>query len=142
MANTPEKLAEQYFQQESGKGDQAFWQKIKSFATLAGREVIEKALTLLYAAQRPETPLWAKTIIYSALAYLVLPTDVIPDFIPFTGYADDLATLATALGAVAMSITPQVKEAAKQQVNDWFGDQPIDRQTSSSDNPIRVISID
>jgi uncharacterized membrane protein YkvA (DUF1232 family) len=125
-------------------GELDFWQKIKSFAVIAGREVVEKALILFYAAQRPETPLWAKTVIYSALAYLILPTDAIPDFIPFTGYADDLATLATALGAVAFSITPQVKASAKQQVNDWFGENlpSPDPQSPSSDDPIRVISIE
>ncbi|HEY9640674.1 MAG TPA: YkvA family protein [Coleofasciculaceae cyanobacterium] len=141
MVNASENSAEQ---QSQRKEEQDFWQKIKNFATVAGREVVEKALILFYAAQRPETPLWAKTIIYSALAYLVLPTDAIPDFIPFTGYADDLATLATALGAVAMSITPQVKAAAKQQVNDWFGEpQPAqDSQTHANDDPIRVIAID
>ena len=130
--------------QDSAK-DQDLWQKLKRFASVAGKEVIEKALVLFYAAQRPETPLWAKTVIYSALAYFVLPTDAIPDFIPVTGYADDLATLVTALGAVALCITPEVKDAAKQKVNDWFGEsspQSSDSKAPSGDDPIRVIPID
>ncbi|HEY9626313.1 MAG TPA: YkvA family protein [Coleofasciculaceae cyanobacterium] len=125
--------------------DQDLWQKLKGFASTAGKEVIEKALILFYAAQRPETPLWAKTVIYSALAYFVLPTDAIPDFIPVTGYADDLATLVTALGAVALCITPEVKDAAKQKVNDWFGENSppsSDSKAPSEDDPIRVIPID
>ncbi|MBW4659374.1 MAG: DUF1232 domain-containing protein [Drouetiella hepatica Uher 2000/2452] len=125
--------------------EQGFWQKLRDFAKIAGKEVIEKALILLYAAQRPETPLWAKTVIYSALAYFILPTDLIPDFVPVTGYADDLATLVTALGAVAMCITPDVKDMAKQKVNDWFGEndlQPASTDFSREGESIREIPID
>ncbi len=132
--------------------EQSFWEKLKGAAVYAGREVIEKALTLYLTAQRPETPLWAKMVIYSALAYFVLPTDLIPDFVPLTGYADDLGTLATALGTVVMSITPEIKQAAKQQVNDWFGDptaagvglpaRSVYRDVPQAGDSIRVISID
>ncbi|NJN86870.1 MAG: DUF1232 domain-containing protein [Leptolyngbyaceae cyanobacterium SL_7_1] len=121
-----------------------FWEKLKSFAIYAGKEVVEKALILYYAAQRPETPLWAKMTIYSALAYFVLPTDAIPDITPLIGYADDLGTLAAALGAVAMSITPDVKQLAKQKMQDWFGEdaQQSTAQANSQTDPIRVIQID
>ena len=91
---------------ESGEFlEEGFWGKLRKFAVQAGKEVVEQALTLYYAAQRPETPLWAKTVIYSALAYFVLPTDAIPDLAPFVGYADDLGTLAAALTTVAMCIS-------------------------------------
>ena len=54
--------------QHSEYSDSGFWDKVKKFARTAGKEVIEKALWLYYAAQRPETPKWAKTAIYGALA--------------------------------------------------------------------------
>ena len=62
--------------------DGSFWDKVKNFALKAGKEVIEKALWLYYAAQQPNTPVWAKTVIYGALAYFVLPVDAVPDAIP------------------------------------------------------------
>lgn len=129
---------------DSGQfSEESFWQKLKDFATYAGREVVEKALLLFFAAQRAETPLWAKTVIYSALAYFILPTDVIPDFIPLSGYADDLGTLVMALGTVTMSITPEVKASAKQTADSWFGAQQAnDRSTPQESDPIRVIEID
>ena len=52
--------------QHSEYSDSSFWDKVKKFALTAGKEVIEKALWLYYAAQRPETPKWAKTAIYGA----------------------------------------------------------------------------
>lgn len=127
----------------TGYSEQDFWQKLKGFAVYAGREVVEKALTLFYAAQRPETPLWAKTVIYSALAYFILPTDAIPDFIPIAGYADDLTSLIAALGTVAMCITPEVKQAAKQKVEDWFGAIEPSKTTSPAQGSApRTIEID
>jgi uncharacterized membrane protein YkvA (DUF1232 family) len=121
------------------------WEQIRSLATYAGRELVEKSLMLFFAAQRPETPLWAKTVIYSALAYFILPTDAIPDFIPVSGYVDDLGTLAAALGAVGMNITPQVQADAKQKVNEWFGNPDTTTEpsgTPQSGDSIREISID
>lgn len=101
--------------------DESFWDKVKHFALAAGREVIEKALWLYYAFQKPETPAWAKAVIAGALAYFILPMDAIPDVIPVAGYTDDLGALASALGMVAMYITEDVKQQASQKLNDWFG---------------------
>lgn len=124
--------------------NQQLWRKIQQFSRQAGREVIEKALTLYYAAQRPETPLWAKAVIISALAYLILPTDAIPDMLPVAGYTDDLSTLIAALSSVALAITPEVKQAARHTTEAWFGREPAaDAPSTPEDNgPIRVIPID
>lgn len=100
--------------------DGSFWEKVKKYAKAAGKEVIEKALWLYYAAQEPGTPVWAKSIIYGALAYFVLPVDAIPDVIPVAGYTDDLGALAAAIGSVSMYITDAVKNKAAQKLSDWF----------------------
>lgn len=101
--------------------DGSFWDKVKHFALKAGKEVIEKALWLYYAAQQPNTPAWAKTVIYSALAYFVLPVDAVPDAIPVAGFTDDLGALAATLGAVAMYVTDQVKTMASEKMKEWLG---------------------
>lgn len=97
-----------------------FWPKLNRFAYKAGREIVEKALWLFYAAKRPETPMWARSVIVGALAYFVLPTDAVPDFIPGAGYADDLSVLATAVGAVMMFIDDEVKQKSEQVLQKWF----------------------
>ena len=101
--------------------DGSFWNKVKNFALKAGREVIEKALWLYYAAQQPSTPAWARTVIYGALAYFVLPVDAMPDAIPVAGFTDDLGALAAALGTVSMYVTDQVKTMASEKMKGWFG---------------------
>lgn len=130
-------------QQPTAYSEQSFWGKLKKFATQAGQQVVERALILYYAAQRPETPAWAKMVIYSSLAYFVLPTDAVPDFTPFVGYSDDLGAILSALAAVATSITPEVKEEARQKTQEWFGEvaeQP--RDCPQAGDPIREIVID
>ena len=98
-----------------------FWDKLKKFAKVAGKEVIEKALFLYYAAKQPNTPLWAKTAMYGALAYFISPIDMLPDLTPLLGYTDDLSILAAALVTVASYITDEVKQQARDKMQTWFG---------------------
>lgn len=103
-----------------GYSDDSFWQKVKLFAMKAGREVIDNALCLYYAAQRPDTPKWAKTIIFGALAYFIAPIDAIPDLTPVVGFSDDLGALAAALAMVSMYIDDSVKSQAAEKSSAWF----------------------
>lgn len=48
----------------------------------------------------PRVPAKHKLFLGAALAYVVSPVDVIPDFIPFVGQADDLVLLALALNSM------------------------------------------
>jgi len=100
--------------------DAGFWDKIGHFAVQAGSEVIERALWLYYAALRPQTPPWAKTAIYAALAYFVLPADAIPDMIPVAGFSDDLGALAAAITTVSFYIDDEVRQRARTVLSEWF----------------------
>ncbi|MEQ8264582.1 YkvA family protein [Pseudohaliea sp.] len=100
--------------------ESGFWTKLRNHALAAGREVVEKALWLYYAARAPQTPAWARSVIYGALAYLVLPSDAIPDALPAIGFTDDLATLSAAVATVALFIDDAVKERAAARLSAWF----------------------
>lgn len=117
---------------EAHYSDDNFRQKLTRFARKAGREVVEKALWLHYAAQDPATPKWAKAAMYSALGYFILPLDAIPDFAPLVGYTDDLSVMAAALVVTSMYITGAVKDQARNKVDGWFGSDPSDTFTSSN----------
>jgi uncharacterized membrane protein YkvA (DUF1232 family) len=106
---------------EQAYSDDSFWDKIKTYGKKAGREVVERALWLFYAAKAPGTPTWARTAIYGALAYFIFPLDAIPDFAPLVGYTDDLGVLVAALGTVAGYITDDVKQQASARLAAWFG---------------------
>lgn len=98
-----------------------FWSKVLNCAKTAGRNVIEKALWLYYAAEKPETPAWAKATIYAALGYLICPIDAIPDITPFIGYVDDMGVLAAAIASVSMYIDDDVKAKTARKMRQWFG---------------------
>lgn len=51
-------------------------------------------------------------ILLAALAYFILPFDVIPDFLAVAGYTDDAAVIAMALRMIQGHITDQHYEAA------------------------------
>jgi uncharacterized membrane protein YkvA (DUF1232 family) len=108
--------------------EDGFWDKLKKYAKEAGHKVVYTGLLLYYALQSPNTPLKAKIQIYGALGYLILPFDIVPDFIPVVGYIDDLGALMLAVGAVAMNIDQGVKQKAKDKLTDFFGEDAANNQ--------------
>ena len=113
---TPEELA----QYQEHFSEDAFWDKVKLLAGKAGSKVIYYALVLYYTLMDPKTPLRYKTIIAGALGYFILPIDLMPDFLPFAGLADDWAALIAAITYVTTAVTPENKEKAKEKVEAWF----------------------
>ena len=101
--------------------DETFWAKLKKFALTAGREVVEKALTLYYTAQNPNVPGWAKGVVIGALTYFISPVDAIPDVLVGIGFTDDLGVLLAAIATVSVYINAETKEQAKEKMKDWFG---------------------
>jgi uncharacterized membrane protein YkvA (DUF1232 family) len=89
-----------------------FWSKVKRVA--ARLPFAEDLLSAYYCAFDRTTPIQVKAALLGALAYFVLPVDLVPDILPVLGYADDAAVLATALRLVASHIRPEHREAARQ----------------------------
>ncbi len=51
-------------------------------------------------------------MLFAALAYFVVPTDLIPDFSAAFGYIDDASVLAGAIATVRRHITPAHRDRA------------------------------
>ena len=81
---------------------EGFWPKMAK--VLAHIPFADKAVAAWYCAFDPKTPLRVKGILLAALAYFVMPIDVIPDFLVGIGFTDDMAVLATALGLIKSHI--------------------------------------
>lgn len=107
---------------QSKYSEKTFWRKLRRVARIAGRAVVENALCLYYAAQRPETPAWARATVYAALGYLILPTDAIPDLMPALGYADDLSALTFAIATITTYVDSSVRARARERINEWFAE--------------------
>lgn len=67
------------------------------------------------ALQRhPQTPIIAKAMLWLAIAYLLMPFDLIPDFLPVVGQLDELVII-PALLYFALKLTPgDVIQACKE----------------------------
>lgn len=74
-------------------------------------------LLLYYTAVAKSTPSSQKAVIFGALAYFFLPLDLIPDALPIVGFTDDLGALIAGTVAVVESLTPEIKEKAKNKSN-------------------------
>jgi uncharacterized membrane protein YkvA (DUF1232 family) len=89
-----------------------FWDKVRK--TLGIVPFLEEAIAAFYCAIDPRTPGWVKGTLFGALAYFILPFDVIPDFLAGLGYTDDLAVLMAALRAVGGHVTDEHRMKARE----------------------------
>ena len=106
---------------EKEYSETSFWDKLKKYAVVAGKEVVEKALILYEALKDKDTPAWARGVIIAALGYFISPIDAIPDTVPMAGYADDLGALAAALAAIAAHVKDEHVNNARATLKRWFG---------------------
>ena len=97
----------------------SFWNKIKVNCKKMGKEVALLAIQLWLVMKDSNTSVSIKIAIGSALAYLVLPVDAIPDFIPVAGYTDDLAALGAVVKLAGGAMTEQHKQEAERIYNDF-----------------------
>ena len=79
-----------------------FWTKIRR--TMGRVPFTREAVAAYYCAFDPQTPLRVKGILLAALAYFVMPVDLVPDFIAGFGFTDDAAVFLTAWHAVASHV--------------------------------------
>ena len=98
------------------------WQYIKLYAVKTGREATRMVLELYYVVKAPTTPVLDKTIIVGALAYQLLPKDLMSrEKFGILGLADNVATLAVAYNRVKHRVTPEIRTKVEDTLNQWFG---------------------
>jgi len=91
--------------------ERGFWPKFKRAA--AQLPFAEDLLAAYYAAMDPATPTRVRAVLIGALAYFVMPADLIPDVVAGLGFTDDAAVLTAALGTLAEHIRPAHRERAR-----------------------------
>lgn len=73
--------------------------------TLGRVPFIEEACAAYYCAIDPATPTRVRAILLGALAYFVVPTDAMPDFIALLGFTDDATVFWIAWKSVSGYVT-------------------------------------
>jgi uncharacterized membrane protein YkvA (DUF1232 family) len=92
--------------------EQGFWPKLKPLARRL--PFVEDLLSAYYAAVDPRTPQRVRAVLFGALAYFVLPVDLVPDVAAGLGFTDDAAVLAAAVKTLAAHIRPAHRRRARQ----------------------------
>ncbi len=88
-----------------------FWPKMRRVA--ARIPFAADLLAVWFCARDPETPARAKGMMFAALAYFVLPVDVIPDILVGVGFTDDAAVLAALITLVGRHLKARHRTEAR-----------------------------
>ncbi|MEJ8574798.1 YkvA family protein [Microbaculum marinum] len=87
-----------------------FWPKFRRVA--ARLPFAQDLAAAWFCAVDPATPLRVRATLFGALAYFVLPFDVVPDILAVVGFTDDASLLFAALTVVAAGIKPEHRKQA------------------------------
>lgn len=93
-----------------------FWSTLRKAANVL--PMAEEVTAAYFCALDKETPTKVRGTLLAALAYFVLPLDVLPDFILGLGFTDDLAVIMAAISAVRSNITDAHRLAARKALSD------------------------
>ena len=93
---------------------------LKKVLLKAGRAIAKPALEAFELIIDNSTPPQVRISMIGALTYLIVPVDLIPDFIPASGFSDDLVALTAVISLWQHHITPEIKFRAKSKLDRWF----------------------
>jgi uncharacterized membrane protein YkvA (DUF1232 family) len=89
----------------------AFWSKVRK--TVGRVPFLEDAIAAYFCATDSTTPTAVKALLFGALAYFIVPIDMIPDFIAGLGFVDDASILSAAVAMARRHIRPEHRDRAK-----------------------------
>jgi uncharacterized membrane protein YkvA (DUF1232 family) len=94
--------------------ERRFWAKLRR--TLARIPFAEDLVAAYYCALDRDTPGYVRAVLFGALAYFVLPADMVPDFLAGLGFTDDASVLAAAIAAVGRHLEPKHRAQARERL--------------------------
>ena len=97
--------------------EKTFWRKMKNSVKKVGEEIAVMGIKSWLAMADSNTSVRHKAILGGALAYFVLPTDMVPDVLAGVGFTDDMAALTLAANSVGNAITNEHEEQAREKLS-------------------------
>lgn len=97
------------------------WDEIGAYAKKVGRASTKLVLMLYYVMRSPYTPKSEKLMVASAIAYVVLPVDVLSaKRIPVIGWLDEVVSLTVAYQKACRYITPEMEKKVDEVLDKLF----------------------
>ena len=88
-----------------------FWSKLRAFANHI--PFAEDLAAAYFCATDSKTPMKVRGTLLAALAYFILPADMVPDFFAVVGFSDDLAVFTAAMTLVQAHVSEEHREKAR-----------------------------
>jgi uncharacterized membrane protein YkvA (DUF1232 family) len=95
--------------------EKRFWAKLRR--VVARIPFAEDVVAAYYCALDRHTPGYVRAVLFGALAYFLLPTDLVPDFLAGLGFTDDASVIAAAIAAVGSHVAPRHRELARERLD-------------------------
>ena len=86
----------------------------------AGRTIAKPAIEAFEMLIDPQTPPQARISLLAALTYLIMPIDLMPDFVPVAGFSDDLVALTAVISLWSQYMSPEIRRRARRRLDTWF----------------------
>ena len=102
------------------------WDKLKTYALQAGRVATKPILTFYYVMHQTETTTLEKALIYGAIAYIIIPSDLLPRrTLSILGILDDAAVIAYVYKKISGKITIEITNKVEDTLDRWFGAEAV-----------------
>lgn len=100
----------------------ALLDKIRPWALKAGRVATRPLLQFYYVMDDEKTPTLDRVLIYAAIAYTILPVDLIPRSVyKLLGILDEGVAMLYVYKKIKDKITPEINARVEDTLNEWFG---------------------
>ena len=99
--------------------ERRFWRKVRR--VVARVPFAEDVLAAYFCAMDRDTPTYVRGVLLGAVAYFVLPADMIPDVLAPLGFTDDASVIAAAIAAVGSHLQPRHRRQARQRLEQLAG---------------------
>src|SRR5918996_4008539 len=95
--------------------EKRFWTKVRRVA--ARIPFAEDLVAAYYCALDRDTPGYVRATLLGAVAYFVLPADLVPDFLAGLGFTDDATVIAAAIAAGRRPIEAPPRAQARRRLD-------------------------
>ena len=101
---------------------QSLMDKLRPWALKAGRVASRPLLQFYYVLNDPATSTLDRVLIYAAITYTIVPTDLVPRAaFKVLGVLDDGVAMLYVYKKIKNRITPAINAKVEDTLNEWFG---------------------
>lgn len=101
---------------------QSLMDKLRPWALKAGRVASRPLLQFYYILNDPATSTLDRVLIYAAIIYTIVPTDLVPRAaFKVLGVLDDGVAMLYVYKKIKNRITPAINAKVEDTLNEWFG---------------------